>query len=297
MENVIEIHGLTKTFGGKRVVDELDLSVPKGAIFALLGENGAGKTTIIRVLTGLLPPDKGSAKIMGMDCWSAASKLRRRVAYVPERPRYYDWMTVSQIGWFTAGFQGEDYPRRYDDWVEKLSLDPGAKLGTLSKGQYAKVSLALAMAIEPEVLILDEPTSGLDLMVRREFLSSMIGLVSEGRTIIISSHQVSEVERVANHVAFMANGKLLMSSPMDDLKRRIVQLQLRYEAEAPNPANYGIVLLRNGAPKQLQAVLKDPQREALEALPRMEGVHDVQVTSLHLEDIYCALVSPKEAKS
>jgi ABC-2 type transport system ATP-binding protein len=271
--------------------------VPRGAIFALLGENGAGKTTIIRMLTGLLPPDSGTAKILNQDCWSAASKLRRRVAYVPERPRYYDWMTVAQIGWFTAGFHGDDYPRLYEDWVSKLQLDPGARLSTLSKGQYAKVSLALAMAIDPEVLILDEPTSGLDLMVRREFLGSMVGLVSEGRTIIISSHQVSEVERVCNHVAFMAEGRLVMAAPLDELKRRIVRLQLRYDAQAPDPSQYGIVLSRNGEPRMLHAVLQDPRLPELDSLQRLEGVHDVQVTSLHLEDIYCALVASKEVKS
>src|SRR5438128_2360902 len=102
METVIQSHDLTKRFGGKPVVDKLNLSVPKGAIFALLGDNGAGKTTTMRMLTGLLPADAGTAQILGQDCWKAAASLRQRVAYVPERPRYYDWMTISEIGWFAA---------------------------------------------------------------------------------------------------------------------------------------------------------------------------------------------------
>src|SRR5205809_3878369 len=104
MEPIIDIHGLTKRFKGKTAVNRLSLDVPKGAIFALLGDNGAGKTTTIRMLTGLLRPDSGKAKILGEDCWKAAARLRHRVSYVPEKPRYYDWMSVGEVGWFTSGF-------------------------------------------------------------------------------------------------------------------------------------------------------------------------------------------------
>src|SRR5438477_11178064 len=109
MDPVIEIDGLTKWYGSKQAVAGLTLDVPRAAIFALLGENGAGKTTTIRMLTGLLQPDGGSATLLGEDCWAAAVKLRRRVGYVPERPRFYDWMTVGEIGWFTAGFHDKDF--------------------------------------------------------------------------------------------------------------------------------------------------------------------------------------------
>src|SRR5689334_17922322 len=109
MDAVIETRDLCKWFGGRHAVDHLTLTVPQGSIFALLGENGAGKTTTLRMLTGLLPPDAGSATILGGDCWRAAESLRRRVGYVAERPRFYDWMTVAEIGWFTAGFHGPEF--------------------------------------------------------------------------------------------------------------------------------------------------------------------------------------------
>src|ERR1700674_4893133 len=114
METVIETRDLTKRFGGTLAVDGLTLTVPRGAIMALLGDNGAGKTTTLRMLTGLLPPDAGSASILGQDCWAAAVALRGRVAYVPERPRYYDWMTVAEIGWFASGFHVAAYQSRFD---------------------------------------------------------------------------------------------------------------------------------------------------------------------------------------
>lgn len=293
METIIETRDLSKHFGGKLVVDHLNLSVPKGAIFALLGENGAGKTTTIRMLTGLLQPDHGSAKILDKGCWASAEALRQRVAYVPERPRYYDWMTVAELGWFTAGFRQRSFPDQFKHWTGTFQLDPKQRLSNLSKGQYAKVGLALALAAEPEVLILDEPTSGLDLLVRREFLTSMVGLAAEGRTILISSHQIAEVERVASHVAFLAKGRLLLSASMEELKQRIIRLDFHYEAEPPDAASLGTVLHRNGSGKHWQAVLQDPRLGAMQALRGMDGIRDLQETTLQLEDIYCALLAGK----
>src|SRR5207237_4588751 len=134
-------------------------------------------------------------------------------------------------------------------------LDPSARLKTLSKGGYAKVGLALALAFEPEVLVLDEPTSGLDVFIRREFLSSMVELAGAGRTILISSHGVAEVERVASHAAFLADGRLLLAAPLDELRRRIVRVRLRYEAAPPDGAALGKVLEKETAGRQWQAVL------------------------------------------
>ncbi len=149
MDTIIATHGLTKIFAGKIVVNRLDLAVPRGAIFALLGGNGAGKSTTIRMLTGLLPPDGGSADILGEDCWSAAIPLRHRVGYVPEKPRFYDWMTVREIGWFTAGFHKAGFFPRYVELVQRFRLEPAVRLKTLSKGGYAKVGLALAHRAGP----------------------------------------------------------------------------------------------------------------------------------------------------
>lgn len=297
MDAAIEIRALTKRFGGRPAVDRLSLSVPRGAIFALLGENGAGKTTTIRVLVGLLQPDAGTATLVGEDCWAAAVRLRRRVGYVPERPRFYDWMTVAEVGWFTAGFHGEGFLPRYEARAAAFRLDLKARLRDLSKGQYAKVALALALAPDPEVLILDEPTSGLDLLVRREFLASMAGLAAEGRTILVSSHQVAEVERVASHVAFLAHGKLLLTSPVDELRQRVVRFRLVFEGPSPDAAALGTVLERNGSGKQWQAVVQDPRSEAVEALRAAEGVHDFEEAPLGLEEIYCALMARKEGVS
>lgn len=297
MDPVIDIRDLTKRFGRKTAVDGLRLSVPRGAIFALLGDNGAGKTTTVRMLTGLLRPDGGRASILGQDCWSNAAMLRHQVGYVPERPRFYDWMTVREIGWFTAGFHQPGFLERYQRRIEKFDLDPKARLQELSKGQYAKVGLALALAMRPEVLILDEPTSGLDLGVRREFLSSMVKLAGKGRTILISSHQVAEIERVASHVAFLSKGQVVLAAPLDELRQRLVRLQLRFEGHPPVAERLGTVLERNGAGRQWQAVIQDPDRLAVDALRTTSGIFDLEETPLGLEEAYCALLGKKEAEA
>jgi ABC-2 type transport system ATP-binding protein len=270
-------------------LDRLSLTVPAGAIFALLGDNGAGKSTTIRILNGLSPPNQGWARVLGHDAWADAATLRQRIGYVPERPKFYDWMSVTEIGWFTSGFQRKGYLDRYLKLTDQFQLEPRARLSTLSKGQYAKVGLALALAIDPEVLILDEPTSGLDVLVRREFLSSMVELAGQGRTILISSHQVSEVERVASHVAFLHKGRVLLTAPMDELRDMVVRVRLRAEGPRPEPAVLGTVLQEQSVGGKWQVILREPDRGALEALRRSPGVHDFEETPLGLEEMYCAL--------
>jgi ABC-2 type transport system ATP-binding protein len=297
MDPVIDMHYLTKRYGRKLAVDRLSLQVPEGAIFALFGENGAGKSTTIKMLTGLLQPDEGWATILNQDCWGKAIPLRRRVGYVPERPRFYDWMTVDEIGWFTSGFHHRKFLSRFRDLIDHFELDPRARLQHLSKGQYAKVGLSLALASDPKVLILDEPTSGLDLLVRREFLSSMVALAGQGRTILISSHQVAEVERVASHVAFLARGRLLLTATLDELRERLVRVRMRSDGVPPDPASLGTVLQREGSGRQIQMVILDPDREALAALRRTPGIHDVDTIPLNLEEAYCALLARKEVLS
>jgi ABC-type multidrug transport system ATPase subunit len=208
MDPVIRFDQVTKCFGSQTALDRVSLTVPPGIVFALLGENGAGKTTAIRIMLGLLETDAGKSTVLGRDSLREGLEIRRRVGYVPERPTLYEWMTVLEIGWFTAGFYGERFLPRYRELVAQYKLPERRKLKSLSKGMRAKVALSLAMAHDPELLVLDEPTSGLDTLVRREFLENMVDLAAAGRTVLLSSHQIGEVERVADIVAIIKDGKL-----------------------------------------------------------------------------------------
>lgn len=295
MADEICLSRLTKEFRGRRVVDHLSLTVPAGAVYVLLGENGAGKSTTIKMLTGQLPADGGRATIGGVDCWTGAAELRRRVGYMPERPKLYDWMTVDEIGWFTAGFHRPGYLERYRELADQFELQRKQKLSSLSKGQYAKAALSLALAHDPEVLILDEPTSGLDLFVRRQFLASVVDLASGGRTVLIATHQIAEVERVASHVAFLSEGTLLYASTTDELRERIVGVRLRYEHEPPDAARLGRVLHRNGQGRDWYAVIQDLDRAALQSLCTQGSVSHIEERPLNLEEAYSALLGPQEA--
>jgi ABC-2 type transport system ATP-binding protein len=194
----IETVELTKRFGKQFAVDHLTMRVPEGSVFAFLGRNGAGKTTTIRIMLDLLDRTSGEARILGLDCVRESLEIKRRIGYVAEGQKMYDWMKVDEIIWFCKGF----YPNWDDAFAaelkDKLELSGEKKVGELSRGTQAKLALLLAMSYHPELLILDEPTAGLDVVVRRDFLEGVIELIQEqGRTVFFSSHIVHEVERAA----------------------------------------------------------------------------------------------------
>jgi ABC-2 type transport system ATP-binding protein len=297
MKTAIELHRVSKTYPGKVALDHLSLTVPVGAIFALLGDNGAGKSTTIRILNGLTPADGGRARVLGCDAWDDAALLRGRIGYVPERPKFYDWMSVREVGWFISGFQAAGYFDRYLNLTRQFLLEPRARVSTLSKGQYAKVALALALAVDPEVLILDEPTSGLDLLVRREFLASMVRLAGQGRTILICSHQVAEIERIASHVAFLHAGKVLLTATMDQLRHVMIRIRLRCEGAWPVGSQLGTVLQEQSVGSRWQVILRDPNRAALDRLRHDPGTFDYDEAPLSLEEVYCALFAGMDGGS
>lgn len=290
MSAVISIRGLTKRYGSKTVVDRLDLEVPQGSIYAFLGDNGAGKTSTIKVLVGMHPPDAGTAKILGQDCWSKAISLRHRVGYVPERPRFYEWMTVSEIGWFTSTFHRNGFLAKFQDAIAYLGLDAKKRLRDLSKGGYARVALALALAPDPEVLIMDEPTSGLDLLTRRDFLASLVDRAAEGRTVFISSHGISELERVASHVGLLSNGKLIMSGRVDEVKSQFTRLLFRVHGDPPDLTNLGLVLHKQNLGKQMEVLVQSPINGMAEKVRNHPGVSDLEESVPSLEDIYAAVM-------
>lgn len=216
--SVLELNHVTKKFGHHYALEDATYSVEPGTVFALLGENGAGKTTTIRILLGLCEPDAGETKVLDLDSQKNDLQIRRRVGYVPEQPSLYDWMTVTEIGLFAASFYPEGYWKEYCRYTEEFELPMLTKIKNLSKGMRAKVSLSLALSHDPELLILDEPTSGLDPLVRRSFLESMVDRAASGKTVFLSSHQIGEVERVADTVAIMKKSKVLLVEKLDELK-------------------------------------------------------------------------------
>ena len=295
MTAVFEIQGVAKRFKKYVALDGVSLRGERGQVIALLGENGAGKTTLLKILLGLLAPDGGASRVMGLNSQTHGAEIRRRVGYMPDRPALYEWMTVREIGWFAAGFHPLGYQQRYEEIVQKFSL-PDLPIKSLSKGMQGKVSLALAMAHEPELLVLDEPTSGLDPLVRREFLESMIEIASAGRTVLLSSHQIAEVERVADVVAILRGGRLILCEPLDVLKDRVSEVIVTLadiETAPPEVAGPGIVLSAQRHDRVWRLMVRDLDDEGRLAFNSDPNHRHVEEKRLSLEEIFVTCMTTK----
>jgi ABC-2 type transport system ATP-binding protein len=232
MSGVIEVHGLTKSFGSTRALDGLDLEVDVGEVHGFLGPNGSGKSTTIRILLGLLRADGGSATVLGMDPWADAVDLHRRLAYVPGDvdlwPNLTGGETIDLLGRLRGGI---DRARR-DDLVERFKLDPTKKGRTYSKGNRQKVALVAALASEVELYLFDEPTSGLDPLMESTFRACVGELVERGSTVLLSSHILGEVEALCERVSIIREGRTVESGAIHDL-RHLTRTSVRVETERP----------------------------------------------------------------
>jgi ABC-2 type transport system ATP-binding protein len=292
MNPVIRLDRVVKRFGSQTALQGVSLETPPGVVFALLGENGAGKTTAIRIMLGLTAPDSGSSEVLGLNSQRDGLEIRRRVGYVPEHPTLYDWMTVAEIGWFTSGFYGDGFLPRYQQLTAGFSLPASRKLKELSKGMRAKVSLALAVAHDPQLLVLDEPTSGLDPLVRREFLESMVDRAAAEQTVLLSSHQIAEVERVADIVAILRRGELVLVERLDDLKAQVRELTITLpDRQTAPPEIPGEILWRQRRERQWQALVRNLSEEAFRGLQQKNAaVQAVESRWPNLEEIFIALM-------
>lgn len=274
-------------------MDHLDLQVPQGSVFAFLGRNGAGKTTTIRILLNLLDRTSGEAHVLGLNPARHDIEIKRRVGYVAEAQRMYEWMTVSQLAWFCSGFYPTWDCEYAAELMKAMDLPPNERLKNLSRGTQAKVALLLAMAHRPELLILDEPTAGLDVVVRRDFLKGVIDLIQqEGRTVFFSSHLVHEVERIADWVGIIDSGRLIMCKPIDELKASVKQVNLTFEDTPPNIRLDGI-LSTEAAGRQVRLTVQNFSDAILDKV-REYTPRSVEVEDMSLEDIFVALVGEKE---
>ncbi len=225
--NAIETHDLTHLFGPVAAVDRLTLAVPQGSVFALLGPNGAGKTTLIRMLMNLLPATQGGAQVLGVDSCRLGPRELSRIGYVADGMELPDWMTVRQFLDYCRPF----YPK-WDQALEKkllndFELPPPRKLKQLSRGMRMKCALVAALAYHPELLILDEPFSGLDPVVRDDFLRGLIETSAQGNwTIFVSSHDIEDIERLADWIGIIENGKLRLAEELESLQRRFRRIEV-----------------------------------------------------------------------
>jgi ABC-2 type transport system ATP-binding protein len=215
---MIEVEGLAKSYGGKRGIIDVSFQVAEGEVFGFLGPNGAGKTTTIRILMALLRADGGTARIAGLDAWDRSVEIKRLIGYVPGEPALDPNLTGGQILEYFAHLRGGVDPAYLKQLIRRLDLDPSRKFRQYSTGNKRKVVLIQAFMHRPRVLILDEPTSGLDPLNQQEFDSMVAEAREEGRTVLLSSHVLSEVEKTCTRVGIIREGRLVRVGSVADLK-------------------------------------------------------------------------------
>src|SRR3954453_6433587 len=218
MNAVIDVHQLTKSFGPVRALDGLDLVVEPGQVHGFLGPNGSGKSTTIRVLLGLLHADAGTVRLFGGDPWADAVRLHSRLAYVPGDVTLWPKLTGGEAIDLFTGLRGGADPRRRAELLDRFELDPTKRTRTYSKGNRQKVALIAALAADVELLVLDEPTSGLDPLMEQGFTACVAGATPAGRSVLLSSHILSEVEKLCDTVTIIRNGRTEESGTLTQLR-------------------------------------------------------------------------------
>ncbi|WP_061297004.1 ABC transporter ATP-binding protein [Herbidospora cretacea] len=232
MENAIMVSGLHKTFGRTHALNGLDLTVKTGEVHGFLGPNGSGKSTTIRVLLGLLRADSGSARLLGGDPWKDATALHRRLAYVPGDVTLWPNLSGGEVIDLLGRLRGGLNPQRRAELLERFDLDPRKKGRAYSKGNRQKVALVAALASDVELLILDEPTSGLDPLMEEVFRECVVEEKRSGRTVLLSSHILAEVEQLCDRVSIIRNGQTVETGTLTDL-RHLTRTSISADLAAP----------------------------------------------------------------
>jgi len=237
MTAIIQTEKLTKSYGEHRGIIDVDLAVEQGEVFGFLGPNGAGKTTAIRTILDLIRPTSGKAFVFGIESTVDPVAIHRRVGYLPGEFSLYDRLTGSQTLTYFANLRGGVDQAYQDSLIERFDLDPSRRFKELSKGNKQKVGLVAALQHKPELLLLDEPTSGLDPLVQQTFSAVIRETIADGRTVFISSHVLSEVEKTCDRVAIIRDGRLVKVDRVDALRDLAHhQVELRFAGPVPAEA-------------------------------------------------------------
>ena len=293
-EPAIQFAHLTRRFGKTIVVDDVTFAVPPGTTCGFIGLNGAGKTTTLRMLVGLLAPTSGQVTVAGCDMPSERDRAKRLIGYVPDRPTVYSWMTGQEAINFCKAIYGSQWDDSIVATIAKsLRLDLTKKVKHLSKGSAAKLSLLLAIGHNPQVLILDEPTSGFDVLARDEFLEGILTVnttaAAEGRpprTVLFSSHALGDVQRLADSVAILHRGKLLLNQPLEHLLEHTKRIRAVFD-EPPSQtfAPPGVVRQsRNG--REWIVTVRDFSLEQVELIRGKNRVRQIEVQDLTLDQLF-----------
>lgn len=284
---ICQLNHVSKWFGRIKALDNIDLSIHSGSIIGLVGSNGAGKSTLLRHIIGLYLPDEGTCTTFDVEARKLSPKELARLGYVHQEGELLDWMNIGQLIRYVSAYYdtwNKDLEARY---VKDFGLNLKDRVGALSPGQRQKLAILLAIGFEPELLILDEPASALDPLARRQFLDLMLEMIqTQGRTIIISSHILSDIEKIIDHIVIMDKGKILRDCGLDILQEEFCQITLTATGgKLPDTLPFANVVecKRNGT--QAAITLRNADPRQIEEQARQIGCR-IELRRLSLEDLY-----------
>ena len=281
---MIKVQGLTKSFEGVRALDRLDLHVPRGAVYGLVGPNGAGKSTLIRHLAGIYRQDKGEVLIDGAPVFDDPG-VKARLAYIPDEIFYYPQASIRDTMRLYRAVYPRFSPERFEALGKAFDLDTKRSMRKLSKGQQKQAAFWLCLAMQPEVVILDEPVDGLDPVMRRQVWSLLLQDVAErGTTVLVSSHNLRELEDVCDHVGILHKGRMLLERSLSDLQENIVKIQIAWPDERALPADLDV--LHEGSVGRVRQLILRGSAEALTERLRATEPLFFDLVPLTLEEIF-----------
>jgi len=293
-ERIIQTSDLTKKYGDFCAVDRLNLSVRSGRITGFLGRNGAGKSSTIKMLLGMIHPTSGAGTVLGyrIDDPRQSIEIRRRIAYVGEDKGLYGYMTVAELIRFTRSFYRDWQPEMERRLLAEYRLPPRMKVKALSKGMRTKLALLLALSRRPALLILDEPTEGLDPVSIEELLQTLVGAPVNGTTVFFSSHQLSEVERIADDILMIDRGSAVLDMPLEQIRENYRRICLGFSTAPPHLESIlGIEKMRCEG-RQI-VILASSNADAIAQVGRERGAVDIQVAPLSLREIFLETVQER----
>lgn len=300
MDEAIRVNGLTKFYGHTRGIEDLSFSIPRGVTYGFLGPNGAGKTTTIRCLLGLLRPNSGEAYVFGEKVELDGARIRTRIGYVAGDVRLYDHETGRWHIDYLSRLRGGPAASA-DELADRFEFDPSRKVKQLSKGNRQKLALVLALMHDPELLILDEPTSGLD-PLNQQVVFNVIGeRIANGTTVLLSSHILSEVEKVCDRVAIIREGRLVAEESMSDLlAKRMRHLDVTFTqpvARGLLDGIDGVGFVETPAPDRLHATIYGHAIDVVLKALATHDVTDVEIERASLEDVFLEMYRDAPART
>ncbi len=295
--NAIQTANVTVRYRKKTAVEDVSLAVAQGSVYAMLGRNGAGKSSLVRCILGQLRPARGNVEVLGENVWNRRTALMDRVGIVGEEPDAPPEMRVSELGWFSSRLYSRWRQNAFDERIGRFGIAPKSRFGELSKGQKKQVSLALALATSPELLILDDPTLGLDVVARKSLFEEVIAdMADHGITVLITTHDLAAIESIADRIGVLRDGRLVLDEEVETLKARFRRIRF-----ASQPITLSRGALETAKVRQwgsgTEAIVTNYDDLAFERFRGETGIGPAEVSAMSLEEIFVAVAGENGERS